>query len=64
MSTSRASCLPGQVPERPRCSPTVELRRAAGLEDLEACWDPEGKVDEAGGIVYRLITTGGNDRSA
>jgi hypothetical protein len=28
--------------------------------DLEACWDTEGKVDEAGGIVYRLITEGGN----
>jgi hypothetical protein len=32
----------------------------AELADLEGCWDTEGKVDEAGGIVYRLITEGGN----
>jgi nitrite reductase/ring-hydroxylating ferredoxin subunit len=32
----------------------------AELSDLQACWDTEGKVDEAGGIVYRLITEGGD----
>lgn len=30
----------------------------AEFEDLAACWDTEGRVDEAGGIVYRLISSG------
>jgi hypothetical protein len=30
----------------------------AALSDLADCWDTEGRVDEAGGIVYRLITSG------
>jgi nitrite reductase/ring-hydroxylating ferredoxin subunit len=35
---------------------------SAGFEELEECWDTEGKVDEAGGIVYRLVTDGGDAR--
>jgi hypothetical protein len=30
----------------------------ANLEALASCWDSEGRVDEAGGIVFRLLTTG------
>jgi nitrite reductase/ring-hydroxylating ferredoxin subunit len=43
--------------------PTVgpdEAHGNAGLDDLEACWDTEGKVDEAGGIAYRFLATGGS----
>ena len=29
----------------------------ADLSALATCWDMEGKVDEAGGIVFRLLTT-------
>jgi hypothetical protein len=30
------------------------------LAALEACWDQEGRVDEAGAIVYRYVTAGGD----
>jgi nitrite reductase/ring-hydroxylating ferredoxin subunit len=30
----------------------------ASLEALGTCWESEGKVDEAGGIVYRLLVDG------
>jgi nitrite reductase/ring-hydroxylating ferredoxin subunit len=33
---------------------------AVDLAALEACWDREGGVDEAGTIVYRHLTTGGD----
>jgi nitrite reductase/ring-hydroxylating ferredoxin subunit len=33
------------------------------LEGLQACWDQEGKVDEAGSIVYTWLR-GGGDRGA
>ena len=32
----------------------------ADLADLQACWDQEGRVDDAGGIVYRHLTGGGD----
>ncbi|HVW32662.1 MAG TPA: Rieske (2Fe-2S) protein, partial [Acidimicrobiia bacterium] len=35
----------------------------ADLADLQACWDQEGRVEEAGTIVYRLLT-GGADPAA
>ena len=35
-------------------------RAGADLADLEACWDQEGRVDEAGGIVYRFLAGGGD----
>ncbi|MGO9341603.1 MAG: Rieske (2Fe-2S) protein [Acidimicrobiales bacterium] len=36
----------------------------ADLTALASCWDSEGKVDEAGGIVFRLLTTGGPEHPA
>jgi len=35
-------------------------RAGAELADLQACWDQEGRVDEAGGIVYRFLAGGGD----
>jgi nitrite reductase/ring-hydroxylating ferredoxin subunit len=32
----------------------------ADLGDLQRCWDQEGRVDEAGTIVYRALTGGGD----
>ena len=32
----------------------------ADLAELQACWDQEGRVDDAGGIVYRHLTGGGD----
>jgi nitrite reductase/ring-hydroxylating ferredoxin subunit len=39
---------------------------AAGgdLDDLQACWDQEGRVDEAGAIVYRHLVIGGDPAAA
>jgi nitrite reductase/ring-hydroxylating ferredoxin subunit len=37
---------------------------AADLADLQACWDQEGRVDEAGSIVYRHLTSGGDPGAA
>ncbi|MEO5680646.1 MAG: Rieske 2Fe-2S domain-containing protein [Acidimicrobiales bacterium] len=33
---------------------------SADLADLQACWDQEGQVDEAGGIVHRFLAGGGD----
>jgi nitrite reductase/ring-hydroxylating ferredoxin subunit len=33
----------------------------ADMPALDGCWDVEGKVDQAGGIVYRLLTADGPD---
>ncbi len=35
----------------------------ADLADLQACWDQEGRVDDAGGLVYRHLTGGGDPES-
>jgi nitrite reductase/ring-hydroxylating ferredoxin subunit len=32
----------------------------ADLGDLQACWDQEGRVDDAGAIVYRDLMSGGD----
>ena len=32
----------------------------ADLAELQACWDHEGRVDEAGAIVYRHLASGGD----
>jgi hypothetical protein len=32
----------------------------ADLGDLQRCWDQEGRVDEAGTVVYRALTGGGD----
>ena len=34
--------------------------RAPDLTALQACWDSEGRVDEAGGLVYRHLAGGGD----
>jgi hypothetical protein len=31
------------------------------LADLQACWDREGMVDEAGALVYRWLRSGGKE---
>jgi nitrite reductase/ring-hydroxylating ferredoxin subunit len=38
-------------------------REGGDLAGLQACWDQEGKVDEAGSIVYAWLRSGG-DRAA
>jgi hypothetical protein len=35
---------------------------AGDLDDLQACWDAQGCVDEAGGIVYGYLRAGGDPR--
>ena len=37
---------------------------AADLADLQRCWDREGGVDEAGTLVYRYLTGGGDPAGA
>jgi nitrite reductase/ring-hydroxylating ferredoxin subunit len=32
----------------------------ADLAELQGCWDQEGRVDDAGGLVYRHLTGGGD----
>ena len=59
----RAARLPRPLPQRPRRPPARRARRAArpsDLADLQACWDQEGRVDEAGAIVYRYLARGGD----
>ena len=34
------------------------------LSDLQSCWDQEGRVDDAGTIVYRFLRGGGDPRRA
>ena len=52
----RAAHLPRPVPQRPRGPPARAADRAgADLAELQACWDQEGRVDEAGAIVYRYL---------
>ena len=31
-----------------------------GLGDLQSCWDQEGRVDDAGALVYRYVRNGGD----
>jgi len=38
----------------------LPTRGEADLADLQGCWDREGRVDEAGTIVYRHLTGGGD----
>ncbi len=45
----------------PTPSPAGE---AADLADLQRCWDHEGRVDEAGTLVYRYVTSGGDPARA
>ena len=45
----------------PAVAPTGE---GADLRDLQHCWDQEGRVDEAGTIVYRYLSAGGDPARA
>ena len=45
----------------PGVAPTGE---AADLSDLQHCWDQEGRVDEAGTIIYRYLSAGGDPAQA
>jgi nitrite reductase/ring-hydroxylating ferredoxin subunit len=45
-----AAPLPGRHPRSGR----------ARLEDLDACWDQQGLIDDAGAIVYGWLRTGGS----
>jgi hypothetical protein len=40
--------------------PTTAPDRGGDLADLQGCWDQEGRVDEAGAIVFRHLATGGD----
>ena len=64
----RPQGLPRPVPQRPgrpaagppgRRGPTAP---AAGLGGLQACWDQQDMVDEAGAIVYGWLAAGGSGR--
>lgn len=37
---------------------------ATGLDELQHCWDQEGRIDEAGTIVYRYLRAGGDPAAA
>jgi nitrite reductase/ring-hydroxylating ferredoxin subunit len=45
-----AAPLPGRHPRS----------EGARLEDLDACWDQQGRIDEAGAIVYGWLRAGGS----
>jgi nitrite reductase/ring-hydroxylating ferredoxin subunit len=40
--------------------PSLETAGPHGIEDLQACWDTEGGVDEAGRVAYRFLSAGGS----
>jgi len=44
----------------PAARPPASAGGGTDLADLQACWDQEGRVDEAGGIVYRFLAGGGD----
>src|SRR5882672_9023984 len=49
----------GAPPRRP--SSGGEVAEPADLAALQACWDQEGRVDEAGAVVYRHLLVAGGD---
>jgi len=49
----------------PTLSPADDRRdNVRDLADLQRCWDQEGRVDEAGTIVYRYVSGGGDPARA
>ena len=48
----------------PEPAPSSEGAEGADLSDLQGCWDQEGRVDDAGTIVYRYLRAGGDPRRA
>ena len=63
----RAARLPRPVPQRPggpaAGAPGRPARRPISPR-LQGCWDQEGRVDEAGTIVYRYLRAGGDPAPA
>ena len=53
-----AARLPGRA-EAER-APEAQRATSADLSGLQACWDREGRVDEAGAIVHRYLAGGGD----
>jgi hypothetical protein len=48
----------------PAARPPSASAPSADLADLQACWDQEGRVDEAGGIVFAYLSRGGDPARA
>ena len=48
----------------PAARPPSSFGASTDLADLQACWDHEGRVDEAGGIVYGYLSAGGDPARA
>jgi nitrite reductase/ring-hydroxylating ferredoxin subunit len=44
--------------------PADSPEEAGSLTDLQPCWDQEGRVDEAGTIIYRHLARGGDPARA
>lgn len=47
-----------------RLPSVAPIGEAVDLAELQVCWDQEGRVDEAGAIVYRYLSAGGNPDKA
>jgi nitrite reductase/ring-hydroxylating ferredoxin subunit len=50
-----------RLPEPP---PSSERSEPADLSPLQGCWDQEGRVDDAGAIIYRYLRAGGDPSRA
>ena len=48
----------------PEPAPSSDGAEHADLSELQGCWDQEGRVDDAGTIVYRYLRAGGDPRRA
>ena len=62
-----AAHLPRPLPQRPRRPAPRQPPRPATPStstDLQGCWDQEGRVDDAGAIVYRYLSAGGDPGQA
>ena len=55
-----AARLPGAGAPGPGAGAPGPGADGADLADLQACWDQEGRVDDAGGLVYRYLMRGGD----
>jgi hypothetical protein len=44
--------------------PGQSARGPAMLSELQDCWDHEGRVDEAGSVIYRFLAAGGDPAEA
>ena len=48
----------------PEPAPSNDSAEPSDLSELQGCWDQEGRVDDAGAIVYRFLHAGGDPRRA